>query len=116
MGDVTFVAKSDRLEEDQAKIARLLLVVEGLAHNAIEQLPPAHLLGDEIIEFLFAEYIIKTDNVLAPQILEDIDFVHKGNFISFRKIGLRNYLDGKRIPRLHMLPGFHYRERSLSQL
>ncbi len=87
MSYVLFVTKSQRLKQDLTNIASLFLVVKSLGHNAIEQLPSPHQLGNEIVMFRLVEDIVELDDILMVQCAEDTDLISEREVVLASQFG-----------------------------
>lgn len=85
---------SDGLEQDGAHVPRLLFVVETFGHDAIEEFPPLHLFGDEVVVGGFFVDVVETNDVFVFEFVEYIDFVFERDFVFFGQFGFGNDLDG----------------------
>jgi len=70
-----FVTVMHRIEQDEADVARLLLVIIALLDDPVEQFSTHHLLGDEVLVLWFVEDIVQPDDVFVVYFCQDSDFI-----------------------------------------
>mmetsp|Transcript_21829 Transcript_21829/g.65433 ORF Transcript_21829/g.65433 Transcript_21829/m.65433 type:complete len:378 (-) Transcript_21829:61-1194(-) len=68
--DLLVVQVRERVEEDADQVARLLLVVEGLLHDALEELAALHELDDHVVGALLLEEVVELDDVRVLDVLQ----------------------------------------------
>ena len=116
VGNLLAVAVRQRLEQRPAHVARLLLVVVLLGHDAIEQLPAAHLFGDQVVVLRFVKDVVQADDVRMLEFLEDIDLILEGQLVLLGELGLGHDLDGKGAAGLFVRSLLDDREGTLAEL
>jgi hypothetical protein len=103
-------------EQDFAYISRLLFVIITLLDNSVEEFSTQHLFRDHVIKLSLFEYIIKSDNVLLREFLQNVDLVLERNFIFLRQFRFGNNLNGKGFVALTVGTFLDYRKGSLAKL
>jgi hypothetical protein len=83
------------IEKNDAHITGFLFVVVGFLNNPIEQLASQHLFCDQIIESRLIEDVVKSNDVLVLEFLQDGNLIFQRNFVLLGEFGFGDDFDGK---------------------